>query len=157
MSGTLYENIQPKKAKTQDEKFTFRKKQAPATLSKPPEESTENKDETHQVVMLDQEEQNQQNPAENVQFQLEAIDDAPPDGVLLNFLSQFDPVGNPLANVQQQLPPPEAQMQAQPLVPNNTMNIKNVQNVQDLQPKLPNMFFDGNSTVTINYNFASSK
>lgn len=93
-----------------------------------------------------------QNPGEESQdlpnFQLEDLDDAPPEDILLQFLSQFDPVTeNPPANPQP----------AQALQPSNkTMNINNVNNVQNVlanQRMVPNMFFKGNSNVTINYNF----
>lgn len=151
MSGTLAESIQPRKqAKTNQNKFTFRQQKLAATQAKAPEENHVHvpDDPTMQVIQLDAE-NNEENQPENMEFQLQALDDAPPDDVLINFLSQFDPV-----------PAPQQQPHLQPLAHNNTMNIsnvKNVQNVQDNQPKLPNMYFGGNSTVTINYNFGPSK
>lgn len=130
MSDKLYENIQPpKQAKENEKKFTFKRPSTSETISKPPQEP---ENPTHPQ------------PLQN-EFQIQALDDAPPDDVLLNFLSQFDPVS--------ENPPPNPV----PLAANNVNNINNVNNVQNNvnpnQQIVPNMYFEGNSTVTINYHF----
>lgn len=146
MSNFLGENIQAKKAKPNSQpKFQF-KKPAAATISKPSEDNP-SKAEIAPIPI----EQNPTSDQENIQFELQALDDAPPDDVLLSFLNQFDPIT--------ENPPPE--MPKIPFASNsNTMNISNVNNVQNMQEnqaKMPNMFFGGHSTVTINYNFAPPK
>lgn len=143
MSGFLASNIQAKEPKIDTPKFTF--KSAPtATVSKPGENETVPPPQVPNPAI---------NEAQNPQFEIQALDDAPPDDVLLQFLSQFDPAENPPANIGPPIPVP---VQApQPLQQNqNTMNIQNVSNVQNVQqiPRMPApaMYFGGNSTVTIN-------
>lgn len=135
MAEELHQIIKPKALKTS---------QPTATVSKAPEED---------VPQPAEKEDDKQNE-NNIQFQLEELDDAPPDDVLLQFLNQFDPITeNPPANVGPSAP-------VEPLQPNNTMNISNVQNVQNVlanQRMIPNMYFGGHSTVTINYNFSNPK
>lgn len=135
VSQHLADNILPKKPKPNE------------SISKPPE----NPENAVIEIQLDQE--NITPPADNMQFQLEVLDDAPPDEVLSNFLAQFDPPVQP-SSPQQNLNPPQV-LNPVPLVPNqianNTMNIKNVHNVNPNQ-LVPAMVFP-NSNVTINYNF----
>lgn len=134
----LNDNMQPpeKQPKMDQRKFQF-KANPPATVSKAPEVPTEQP----------QNVQNQEN-LPNIQYDLQALDDAPADDVLIKFLEQFDPVTEnpPIASEQQPLAP--------------TMNINNVQNVQNnesAQRVIPNMYFGGHSTVTINYNFGPNR
>lgn len=136
ISGTLHDVIQLKVQK-KDDKPT-------ATVSKRPEENSPSSAANHQNEDPVVPKEPQQN---DMQFQLEDIDDAPPDDVLIQFLNQFDPVT--------ENPPPQP-IPPQPLQPSNTMNVNNVSNVQNIlgnQKMLPTMFFGGNSNVTINYNF----
>lgn len=148
MSATLTDTIQPKRqAKSPDRKFQFKASTTTATISKPPQPEAEKKNE------------------DNIQFDLEAMDNAPPDDILINFLSQFDPVTeNPPVNLPKlvpQQPPPMQQPQIQALQPSNTMNINKVSNVQNNvsanKPALPNMYFGGHSSVAKNYNFTPPK
>lgn len=145
MSNTLADIAHPEKVQKLDvkpkEKFHF-KPIAPATESKP---------------LKDPKEKPTQAADENpINFDLQPLDNTPTDDVLLNFLQQFDPVTeNPPANPQAMQP---QVLQEIPLpVANNLMNINNIHNVQNVanphQNILPNMYFGGHSSVTINYNF----
>lgn len=93
------------------------------------------------------------------QYDLQALDDAPADDILLKVLEDIEKKNT---EIQQPNMIPIAQNPQMPLVPNNTMNIQqnvsNVQNVNAVKPNMvPMMYFGGNSNVTINYNFNSSK
>lgn len=138
MSDYLGETIAPKKPKNDN---------IPATISKPPETNQENQNTPPE------------NDGNNIQFELAALDDAPPDDVLLKFLQQFDPITeDPPQNLA--IPDKPAPELAEVLALMNTRNIQNVSNVQNVVPNqkiLPHMYFGGNSTLTINYNFAPSK
>lgn len=147
MSDTLADIAQPPKQQKLDtpkQKFQF-KAIAPATVYKPEQEAP-----TETAKPL------QQNEA---QFDLQPLDNTPPDDVLLNFLQQFDPVT-------EQPPPnlapmyqPQVLQPIPPPVANNLMNTNNVQNVQNVanpnHNMMPNMYFGGHSSVTINYNFSA--
>lgn len=143
MSKTLAENILVKKPNN----FNFKpiKPAASATVSKPPQNA-----EPMIEVPLDEPENIEPQPQANVEIQLQALDDAPPDEVLINFLNAFEaqnvPNAAPPAVLNQQQPPAIAK------VNNNTMNVQNVQ--QQVLPNglMPAMLFP-NSNVTINYNF----
>lgn len=146
MCNTLADLAQPPKESNENTapptpKFKFKNiAPKPATVSKAPE---------HPKAAEIPAAENQ------VPFDLQPLDHAPPDDVLINFLKQFDPITED--------PPPENPVVQQPILqpvpqPNNLMNISNIQNVQNLanptQRIVPNMYFGGNSSVTINYNFA---
>lgn len=146
LSGTLSSIINAKEAKLETpEKLAV--KAPTATVSKPPD-------------VENSAPENPNPPAKNQpEFEFEALDNAPPDDVLIQFLSQFDqPANLPNAPPNVPLPAPVPVQAPQPLQPNHTMNIQqNVKNVQNMQnvPRMPPpaMYFGGNSTVTINYNF----
>lgn len=103
----------------------------------------------------------------NLELQLEPVQNAPEDDVLINFLAQFDAATeNPLQEILDMVPPVQQNAkqiqqeflgQIKPFQPSNTMNINSVQNVQNNvnpnQQNLPNMYFGGHSSVVINYNF----
>lgn len=141
MCGTLAENVQAKKPKIDEKNFSF-KAIKPAAASKAHEETPKVPENLQEPAQVDENLAN---------FQLQPLDDAPSDDVLLQVLAQFENAAN---ENQQQAPPP------QPLASNNTMNIHNVHNVQQIQPPVrmpaPAMYFGGHSTVTINYNFGSN-
>lgn len=142
MAETLAVNVQPDQPQPKVAKFQFKKK-AEATVAKPPEENVD-------VA------QNAEVP-ENIQLlELQAIDQVPPDDVLINLLNDLEAQQNQ-ATPQNQIAPVA---QALPLQPSNTMNISNVQNVQNVSAshrQMPTMYFGGNSSVVINYNFAPTK
>lgn len=108
---------------------------------------------------------NPKNNQHQLQFELQAMDNIPADDILLNFMSQFDPVTEnlspnlPLVAAPQNIAQP--QPQPQPLQPKNTMNISNISNVQNNvnanKPALPNMYFGGHGSIVINYNFGPPK
>lgn len=153
MSEALSTNVQPDNDDATP-KFQFKKPKktsATATVSKPPDNS---------------ETPDKQNPepAKNPDqvlpvLQLEEIDDAPNDDILINLLNQLES-----QQAQQQMPPPPVQVlptePLQQVLPNNTMNISNVSNVQNVNANhrmMPSMYFGGHSNVVINYNFGPQK
>lgn len=146
MSETLHSLVQPpkhaKETSPEKPKFSF-KKASSATISKPPDETP-----NAQAPAEEKQEEN----AEQLQFQIEPLNE-PTDDVLLQFLEKFDAITeNPTEIVSTE----QAQV---PLQASNTMNISNVNNVQNVghQRMIPNMYFGGHSSVTINYNFAPPK
>lgn len=157
ISNYLGNNIKPKVAKEDAAKFTFRA--IPATVSKP-EENT-----SSESNVVPEESYPQPAPQLPELYDLQAFDNAPNDEALIKILEDIEKTNEGL---QAQAGPQEIQPvvmpnpQANPLVPNNTMNIQqNVQNVQNVHPlkpaMMPSMYFGGHSTVTINYNFNSPK
>lgn len=154
MANTLCQNVQPAKVPKLDApQFKF-KKIAPATVSQPPPEPA-NQVIPQQEIPADANGNNgNNNNNDQIQFQLQDLDDAPPDDILINFLNQFDPVTeNPPPAPHQPEIPPNA-----PILPQmNIQNVSNVQNNQGVQRLIPNMYFGGNSNVTINYNFGPQK
>lgn len=127
-----------------------------ATVSKPPDNEAEDIIE----VQLDppQNENLPVQPQENLEFQLQLLDDAPPDEQLINFLNQFEEAN--LQQENQQVPKPQPPTEAPEAIPlqqiqnhqkNVAMNIKNIQNVNPMQ-MVPAMLFP-HSNVTINCNF----
>lgn len=136
MSKYLNENIQPKKKRSDNKKFSFKAKPA-STISKPPQEVIQIPENPQQP----QENEENQKPIDPVhQFHLENLDENPTDDMLINFLSQFNPAPQQAVPAQ----PVEQPLVCQEQVPNNTMNISNVSNVQNVnenKPQVPTMFF----------------
>lgn len=133
MCNKLAETALPaKQPKVVEKKFQFKSTHS-ATISQPPQNS--NPPPAPTVP--------QENVENTLEFDIQAVPEEPNDDMLINFLAQFDPVT--------ENPP------AQPLMPINVQNNNNVNNVQNNvnpnQQVIPNMYFGGNSTVTINYNF----
>lgn len=145
MSGTLANNILTKKPRI-DNQFNFRPIRPAATVSKAPDNA-----EPVIEIPLDEPENipppSASEAAPNVEIQLEALDDAPPDEQLMNFRQVFDPVN--VQNVPSVQPNKEETIEK---VANNTINIQNVQQVMP-HGMLPAMLFP-NSNITINYNFS---
>lgn len=148
MSDLLNAEIQPAKQAKENPpnkapaKFSF-KPTTTSTISKPPDQpAMENAEE------IPTENVNKAVVAPENKFLIEPLNE-PDDDVLLQFLAKFDPIT-------ENLPPQE---NPPPLQPSNTMNINNVSNIQNVanQRMIPNMYFGGNSTVTINYNFSQNK
>lgn len=159
MSGTLTENIAPKRAATPDPtEFTFKRIKPAETISKTSEENQQEmvpNPQPQSLVAADQNGQNVEYKYEPVEFDEEPVDD-----VLINFLNQFDPLPTPATpnteapnaiNVPVPVPVVAAPNQVQALANNNMLNIQQVQNVNPGQ-KMPVLYFP-NSNVTINYNF----
>lgn len=135
MCGTLADTILPKKPKESPNKFTFKSKKPAETISKSPEKNPlQEVDNNLQVAV----------PANNMEFNLEALDDAPNGDVLVQFLTKFEALEG------QNVMPEQAVQVPQPPVA-QAMNIQNIQNVNP-NNQMPTLYFP-NSTVTINYNF----
>lgn len=138
MLDTLAINVQPEGTPPTPKKFQFKK--PTATVSKPPE--AENILPNNQLL------------------DLQPIDDAPPDDVLINLLNQLEAEQSNQVQIPN-APPQVPQLQPpEPLGTNNTMNIQNVSNVQNVSANnrmMPTMYFGGHSSVVINYNFAPPK
>lgn len=144
MADSLNAIVQPAKQPKESEpnenvpKFSF-KKAATATISKPSTEpEVENVPDAPAESALNVTEA----PiSPELQFQIEPLN-KPSDDILLQFLAKFDPVTKN---------PPQQPLQ--------TMNISNVSNVRNVanQRMIPTIYFGGNSTITINYNFPQSK
>lgn len=134
MCAALQNEVIPAKV----QKYQFKPKQPQATVSKPPDQL--------------QQENNQENNEANLHFDLQALDDAPSDDALISVLEAIEKQNQMAMYAPQQ--PQQIALQEQ----KNTMNINNVNNVQNVanpvQGQVPTMYFGGNSTVTINYNFA---
>lgn len=140
ISNYLGNNIQPKAPK-----YAFQS--IPAATSKPPEDPLP-------------QQQNTEQPQLPQEYDIQALDDAPSDDLLIQVLEEIEKKNEAQQNQPQAVAVQNPQ--GNPLMPSNTMNIQqnvsNIQNVNAMKPPMvPTMYFGGHSTVTINYNFNSPK
>lgn len=158
ISASLTSNILPKKAKQNDENV--------AAVPANPQQQV-----AQQIVINDHVQQplpqpvlqEPDQPVFDLQYDLEELDDAPEDDILLKVLQEVEQenqVQVPQGNASVSAPPKNDAIVPAPLLPvpvnqlqhsNATMNIQNVQN-NNPGKFTPAMYFP-HSNVTINYNF----